>query len=111
MRIPIAAGALPNQMGNASLSEKKALPDPKDVSMRILESEVARLKEEKHVSLVNEIVDLKVEHGILKAEDKQAQVERLKEISDEHLNLLKDDLQRMIRKLNDRLATRRKLYR
>jgi len=88
------------------LSEKKALPDPKDVSIRILESELAKVNAERHAALIKEILELKLEAG-LKSGEVELETQRLSEMPDEALRIMKDDWKKVINKL----AARKRLYR
>ena len=94
--------------------EKKALPSPEAIAIRtlqskkdVLEKQIADIQEQKHLSLVKEIVELRLETGLMKGEEVEAEIKRLSQIPDQALIIIKGDWKRAINKL----ATRKKLYR
>ena len=96
------------------MSEKKALPTSELIRINRLETEKAKLEkqiadieEQKHLSLVKQIVELRLEAGLIKGAEAEAEIKRLLQIPDQALIIIKDDWKRAINKL----ATRKKLYR
>ena len=59
-----------------------------------LESELEKIREERHMEKVAELVDLRVEAGLVK--DRKAEIERLRNFDDETLELLRSDAEAFI---------------
>jgi len=70
-----------------------------------LERKIGDMEAEKHSRLVAEIVEARLEFGICK--DGKAETERLLKLPDVALEILKEDTRKVIEKL----ASRRRLYR
>jgi len=93
-----------------SEEKKKALPNLLDEKAK-LEKRIADLEEEKRLALINEIIDLWIEFGSTKAEDRELKVERLKKLDDFNLTVLRDEFQRMVDVVAKKRNLSHRLYR
>jgi len=96
------------------IEEKKMLPNPEAIAIRtlqsekaILEKQIADIQEQKHLTLVSEIAEARLQVGMIKKEQVGSETERLLKLPDAALQIMKEDTRKVIEKL----ASRRHLYR
>jgi len=81
--------------GKALQAEVKELSEAK----KTLEKRVTDMEAEKHLELVNGIVDMKIERGLLEEKDRTAEIERLKILPDQSLAMMTEEINNTVLKL------------
>jgi len=76
-------------------AEVKTLGEEK----KALEKRVADMETEKHLNLVGEIVSLKIEKGLIEEKDRGAEINRLKDLPDSALAVVRQDTENIVVKL------------
>ena len=85
-----------NEQLKAAVEENPEEDDPK---VKELREKIEAMESERHQEIVNDTVEARVKAGLVKSKDREKEAERLKDLDDEALGLLREDAEKVAEKL------------